>query len=102
VVQADAGVPERVPELLGEPVDVAAAVVQQHQVQVGPRRQLAAAQRPDGDERGLIGQADRRSVRGQPEVVKVDQRRAQRSRVQPAPPARLGEQHRLRLEEVLR
>jgi hypothetical protein len=59
VVEPDPGVPERVPQVTGEPVDVLAAVVQQDEVEVRPRRQLPTAERPDRDQRGAIGQPDR-------------------------------------------
>ena len=51
VVEPDPGVPQRVPHLLGETLDVLAAVVQQHEVEVRVRRELAPAQRADRDQR---------------------------------------------------
>ena len=102
VVEPDAGVPQRVPHLLGEPLDVLAAVVQQHEVEVGVRRELAPAQGAHGDQGGAVGEADGLGVRGEPEVVQVDQCRAQRRRAEPAPATRLGQQHGLGPHEVLR
>ena len=58
VVELHAGVPERVPELVGEsldrrllPVSELATVVQQHEIEVGARAQLAACQAADTGQR---------------------------------------------------
>jgi hypothetical protein len=50
VTEADTRVPERVPQTIGDLVDVTAAVEQQD-VDVALRRQLAPPVAPDGDDR---------------------------------------------------
>jgi hypothetical protein len=100
VVEPDPGVPQRVPELVGDPVDVLAPVVQQHEIEVRPGGQLAAAERPDGHQRGPVGEPDRGGPGGQPEVVQVDERGAQGLGGEPAL-ALTAQQHRLRAHQIL-
>jgi hypothetical protein len=102
VVEPDPGIPQGVPQVSGQPLDVLAAVVQQDEVEVRPRRQLPATQRPDRDERGPVREPDRGGPRGEPEIVQVDQRRAQRLRTEPALARALLQQHGLRSGQVLR
>ena len=80
VVEPDPGVPQRVPHLLGEPLDVLAAVVQQHEVEVRVRRELAPAQGADRDQR-------RRGPRGRsPARARRARSRAGRPAPRAAPP----------------
>ncbi len=71
VVQAHPGVPDRVPDRVGDPADVPLATVQQHQVEVRERGRLATPVAADRDERhaGRAGQPGR-----QPVVVERGQR----------------------------
>jgi hypothetical protein len=50
VVQAQLGVPDRVPERGRDPVDPGLAVVQQHEIQVAVRRAVLPAQAADRDQ----------------------------------------------------
>ena len=102
VVEPDPRVPQGVPQLFGQPVDVLAAVVQQHEIEVGVGRELAPPQRADGDQRGPVGEADGAAARGEPEVVQVDQGRPQRLGPEPPLARSRVEQHRLRADEVRR
>ena len=86
VVEPNVGVPQRIPQLFGDVADDVGrhVVVQQHQVEVGVRQQLAAAQTAGGDDREAagVGDADLGGLGGQPELVQVEQRVAQRGRVE--------------------
>ena len=68
VVEAHPGVPQRIPDLLGQVAGLDVVVVDQHQVQVGVRRQLAATEAADGDEGhpvvGATGDVVRRHADG--------------------------------------
>ncbi len=75
VVERDAGVPDRVPDGVGQRAHVAGAGVQQHQVQVAARRGLPAAQPADGDQGDPWAGVAQQS--GQPAVVEPDQGLAQ-------------------------
>jgi hypothetical protein len=57
VVQAHAGVPDRIPELVGDRPDVSAAVVDQDKVKITAERGVTPAQRTDrdkGDPRAVV------------------------------------------------
>ena len=78
VVEADARVPQRVPELLGDLLDPAGALalVHEDQVEVRERHELAPAEPADGDQcdpRRVRADAGLRGVHGQPELVQVGQ-----------------------------
>ena len=66
VVESEAGVPDRVPDGRGDPVDAGHPVVQQHQVEVAVRGTVAASEAADRDEAdaGQLG----RQEGGQPRV----------------------------------
>ena len=86
VVDANVRVPQRVPQQLGDLADdvVGHVVVQQHQVEVRVRQQLPASQATGGDDREAAGggDADLGGLCGEPEIVQVQQRVAQRGRIQ--------------------
>ncbi len=75
VVDANVGVPQRIPQPIGDPLQhlFGLAVVQQQQVQVGVGRQFAAAQPTDPDDREAtgIGDADLGSLGDQPGFVQL-------------------------------
>ncbi len=74
VVQAQPGVPDRVPDAGGELVHAGDAAVQQDQVEVAVRGALPAAETADGDERDT-GRGVGREQRAQPGVDGVRPRR---------------------------
>lgn len=86
VVDTDVGVPQRIPEFLGDLADDLGrhVVVQQHQVQIGIRQHLPAAQTTGRDDREPTGRgdADLRRFCAEPEFVQIEQCVAQRRRVE--------------------
>ncbi len=62
VVQAQSGVPDRVPEGVGQGGDLGTTVVHQHQVEVPVGRGLTAAEAADGDQREALGAPPRRGA----------------------------------------
>ena len=73
VVESDPGVPERIPQLVGQSRDLGRLpVVQQHQVDVGPWTQLASGEAADRGQRDAGG-------RGPDSRVQLDQRRLDRT-----------------------
>jgi hypothetical protein len=78
VVDANVGVPQRVPQQFRNLADnvVRHVVVQQRQVEVRVRQQLAAPQATGGDDRESTrgGDSDLGGLCGEPEVVQVQQR----------------------------
>ncbi|GAA3043079.1 hypothetical protein GCM10020000_22760 [Streptomyces olivoverticillatus] len=78
VVEGEAHVPDGVPDAVGERRDLrrgGAAVVQEEQVEVAARGELAAAVAADGDEGCALGGAEQG---GQPVVGDPGERAAQR------------------------
>ena len=86
VIKANIGVPQRIPQRIGDIPDGVGvhAVVQQQQVQVRVRRQLATAQRTGRHDREATAghDADLGSLCGQPEFVQFAPRFAQGGRVE--------------------
>ena len=86
VVDTNIGVPQRIPQHLGDPTHHIGrhVVVQQHQVEIRVRDQLSAAQPSGGHDREATGgrDADLGGLCGEPELVQVDQRVSQRGRIQ--------------------
>ena len=74
VVQAQPGVPDRVPEAGGELVHAGHAGVQQDEVEVAVRGALPPAEAADGDQRDA-GRGVGRQQRAQPGVERVRPRR---------------------------
>ena len=79
VVEAEAAVPDRVPDRVGQLAQFGRApVVQQHEVEVGVRGRFAAAEAADRDQREPVSRLSRaREQRAQPAVVSLGQRRPQ-------------------------
>ena len=75
VVKTNVGVPQRIPQLIGDLPDIVGShvVVQQQQVQVRVRHQLAAAQRTGRDDRKAAAgrDTDLGGLRGQPEFMQL-------------------------------
>ena len=86
VVDVNVGVPQRVPEQFGDLRHHVArhVVVNEGQVQIGVRQQLAAAQAAGGDDGEPAGgrDADLGGLGGEPELVQIEQRVTQRRGVQ--------------------
>ncbi len=79
VVEADAGVPDRVPDLVGQGADVAAPGVDDDQIEIGVRRRFAPAEPADRDQRQpvrpvrAVGEGQPGEQLAQPSVVGVGQ-----------------------------
>ncbi len=86
VVEPNVGVPQRIPQQLGDLRHdvVGHVVVQQHEIEVRVRNQLAAAQPAGGHdgEPASGGDPDLGGLGGQPELVQIEQRVAQGGRIE--------------------
>lgn len=86
VVEPDVGVPQRIPQPVGDPLQhvVGDVVVQQHQVEIGIGQQLAPAQDADPDERETTGFGDAEfgGLGHQPRLVQFEPGVPQFGRVQ--------------------
>ena len=87
VIELDVGVPQWVPELVGDVGHDAwvEIVVQQNQIQVRERQQLTARQTTDRDDREARVRFDPQfgTLGRQPELVKIDQSLPQRRGIEP-------------------
>ncbi len=73
MVEADLGVPDRVPQLVRQLPGTGKTTVQEHEIDVAVRRAFPATQTPGGDERHAVGGAAGRRV--QPGEPYVERRR---------------------------
>ena len=85
VIEPNVGIPQRVPEQLGHLRHHVGrhVVVQQHQIQIGVRHELAAAEPAGGHQGETAGgrDPDLGGLGGQPELMEVQQRVAQLNRI---------------------
>src|SRR5690606_16651079 len=68
VVEADGGVPDGVPDAVGDPADVGPAGVEQDEIEVAARGELAPPQAADGDQGDVLSVAGRAEEVPQPAV----------------------------------